>query len=60
MKKTVACAEVSDIANDGDTDCAIGPSDGPLAGSVLYEGDIVSPIGVEWNAAKWTSGDDTD
>jgi prevent-host-death family protein len=25
---------------------------GPLYGSVLYEGDIVSPLDVEWEAAK--------
>jgi hypothetical protein len=26
--------------------------DGPMTGTVLYEGDIVSPIDVEWEAAK--------
>jgi hypothetical protein len=27
-------------------------NDGPLAGSILYEGDIVSPLNEEWDAAK--------
>ncbi len=26
--------------------------DSPMAGSVLYEGDIISPIETEWEAAK--------
>jgi hypothetical protein len=26
--------------------------EGPLAGSVMDEGDIVSPIGAEWEAAR--------
>lgn len=30
----------------------LGPDDGPLAGSVIYEGDIISPIDVEWDAEK--------
>jgi antitoxin (DNA-binding transcriptional repressor) of toxin-antitoxin stability system len=36
----------------GDIVSPIYENDGPLAGSILYEGDIVSPLDEEWEADK--------
>jgi antitoxin (DNA-binding transcriptional repressor) of toxin-antitoxin stability system len=36
----------------GDIVSPIDEKDGPLAGSILYEGDLISPLDVEWDAAK--------
>jgi antitoxin (DNA-binding transcriptional repressor) of toxin-antitoxin stability system len=36
----------------GDIASPIDESDGPLAGSILHEGDLISPLDVEWDATK--------
>jgi len=61
-------ALISDITHDGDEvvvmvdgvpvlklvpfDPSPRTNDGPMAGSVTHEDDIISPIDVEWEAAK--------
>ncbi len=61
MKKTVPSAEnliaIEAEANSEPSKPSTDSSEGPMAGSVLHEGDIVSPVGVEWDADRAPSAE---
>ena len=60
MKKTVPSAEnLGAIKADANSEHSTDSSEGPIAGSVLHEGDIVSPVGVEWDADRGPSAEQT-
>ena len=49
MREGKAIAKVVRTGSAAESRCE---NEGPLAGSIIYEGDIISPIDEEWEAAK--------
>ncbi|HSY52141.1 MAG TPA: hypothetical protein VLC46_25295 [Thermoanaerobaculia bacterium] len=61
MKKTVPSAEnliaIEAQVNSDRATPSTDSSEGPMAGSMLHEGDIVSPVEVEWDADQAPSAE---
>jgi antitoxin (DNA-binding transcriptional repressor) of toxin-antitoxin stability system len=43
---------IAKLIRTGNASASRYENEGPLAGSIIYEGDIISPIDEEWEAAK--------